>query len=61
MDDKKRLDNSEELTMLVSLDVSRALKMNKISKPKAMNDSASDNELEYFNFENRFIGEEFDL
>ena len=57
---KKRLDNIEELNMLVVLNVSRAFKTNKSSKAHDMDDSASDNELEYFNFEDCLIEEDPD-
>ena len=50
--DKKRLANSEEFNMIIALAMPKTVKMNKRSKAKAINDPASENDLEYFNLKN---------
>ena len=57
---KKLLDDIEALNMLVVFAVTRALKTNKRFKANDMDESASDNELEYFNFEDCLIEEDPD-
>ena len=55
---KNHLDGSEQINILVGFAVTRALKTNERFKAKDMDDSASDNKLEYFNFEDCLIEED---
>ena len=52
MGNKKRLPNYEELNILVSSTVDKAIKMNKNYIATSTDDLGSDDELEHFNFKN---------
>ena len=57
---KKRLDDGIEFKNIIAFAIPKALKMNKISKTKATDNSNLEDESEYFNYKNLDTREDFD-